>query len=125
MSYCYKRRPAPNVVEVMNIVGDIKDKTAILIDDIIDTSNTICFASEALFEQGAKEVYACGTHAVFSGSAIEKIQKSRIKEMVVTNTILVPSLKRIEKIKILSVAPLIGQAIICVHEEQSVSRLFD
>ncbi|MEH7222923.1 ribose-phosphate diphosphokinase [Bacillus sp. JJ1566] len=120
-----KRRPRPNVAEVMNIVGNIEGKTAILIDDIIDTAGTITLAANALVENGASEVYACCTHPVLSGPAIERIQNSKIKELVVTNTIRLPEEKKIEKIKELSVAPLIGEAIIRVHEQQSVSTLFD
>ncbi|MDQ0233351.1 ribose-phosphate diphosphokinase [Metabacillus malikii] len=120
-----KRRPRPNVVEVMNIVGNIEGKTAILIDDIIDTAGTITLAANALVENGAKEVYACCTHPVLSGPAIERIQNSKIKELVVTNTIALPEEKRIEKLVELSVAPLISEAIIRVHEKQSVSLLFD
>src|SRR5699024_10599955 len=120
-----KRRPRPNVAEVMNIVGDIKDKTAILVDDIIDTAGTITLAANALMENGAKEVYACCTHPVLSGPAIERIDQSQIKELVVTNTIPLPAEKSIGKIKQLSVANLIGEAIIRVHELKSVSILFD
>ncbi|MCC3359068.1 ribose-phosphate diphosphokinase [Bacillus sp. REN16] len=120
-----KRRPRPNVAEVMNIVGNIEGKTAILIDDIIDTAGTITLAANALVENGASEVYACCTHPVLSGPAIERIQNSKIKELVVTNTILLSEEKKIDKIKELSVAPLIGEAIIRVHEQQSVSTLFD
>ncbi|MBD1383170.1 ribose-phosphate diphosphokinase [Metabacillus arenae] len=120
-----KRRPRPNVAEVMNIVGHIEGKTAILIDDIIDTAGTITLAANALVENGAKEVYACCTHPVLSGPAIERIENSKIKELVVTNSISLPEEKKIDKIIELSVAPLIGEAIIRVHEEQSVSMLFD
>jgi ribose-phosphate pyrophosphokinase len=120
-----KRRPKPNVAEVMNIVGNIEGKVAILIDDIIDTAGTITLAANALVENGALEVYACCTHPVLSGPAIERIQNSKIKELVVTNSISLPEEKRVEKIHQLSVAPLIGEAIIRVHEEQSVSTLFD
>jgi ribose-phosphate pyrophosphokinase len=120
-----KRRPEPNVAEVMNIVGDVKGKKAIIIDDIIDTAGTIMLAANALLEQGAEEVYACCTHPVFSGPAIERIQQANIREMVVTNTIPLPEEKRLDKIKVLSVASLIGEAIIRVHEELSVSKLFD
>ncbi|MBN2910670.1 ribose-phosphate diphosphokinase [Polycladomyces sp. WAk] len=120
-----KRRPEPNVAEVMNIVGDVKGKKAIIIDDIIDTAGTITLAANALLEQGAKEVYACCTHPVFSGPAIDRIRQANIKEMVVTNTIPLPKEKQLDKIKVLSVASLIGEAIIRVHEELSVSKLFD
>jgi ribose-phosphate pyrophosphokinase len=120
-----KRRPRPNVAEVMNIVGNIEGKIAILIDDIIDTAGTITLAANALIENGALEVYACCTHPVLSGPAIERIQNSKIKELVITNSIALPEEKKIDKIINLSVAPLLGEAIIRVHEEQSVSTLFD
>ncbi|SFK57636.1 ribose-phosphate pyrophosphokinase [Halobacillus dabanensis] len=120
-----KRRPRPNVAEVMNIVGNIEGKTAILIDDIIDTAGTITLAANALVESGAKEVYACCTHPVLSGPAIERIDNSKIKELVVTNTIPLGEEKSSEKITELSVAGLISEAIIRVHERQSISILFD
>lgn len=120
-----KRRPRPNVAEVMNIVGNIEGKIAILIDDIIDTAGTITLAANALVENGAREVYACCTHPVLSGPAIDRIQNSKIKELVITNSIALPEEKKIDKIINLSVAPLLGEAIIRVHEEQSVSTLFD
>ncbi|BDG34139.1 ribose-phosphate diphosphokinase [Parageobacillus sp. VR-IP] len=120
-----KRRPKPNVAEVMNIVGQVAGKTAILIDDIIDTAGTITLAANALVASGAKEVYACCTHPVLSGPAIERIQNSQIKELVVTNTIALPEEKKIDKIVELSVAPLIAEAITRVYEMKSVSVLFD
>ncbi|CAM4375248.1 ribose-phosphate pyrophosphokinase [Bacillus manliponensis] len=120
-----KRRPRPNVAEVMNIVGNIEGKTAILIDDIIDTAGTITLAANALVENGASAVYACCTHPVLSGPAIERIQNSNIKELVVTNSIVLPEEKKIDKVRELSVAPLIGEAIIRVYEEESVSVLFN
>lgn len=120
-----KRRPRPNVAEVMNIVGNVEGKTAILIDDIIDTAGTITLAAEALIESGAKEVYACCTHPVLSGPAMERIGDSSIKELVVTNSIALPKEKQTEKVITLSVAPLISEAIIRVHEQLSVSVLFD
>jgi ribose-phosphate pyrophosphokinase len=120
-----KRRPRPNVAEVMNIVGNIEGKIAILIDDIIDTAGTITLAANALVENGAREVYACCTHPVLSGPAIDRIQNSKIKELVITNSIALPEEKKTDKIINLSVAPLLGEAIIRVHEEQSVSTLFD
>ncbi|MFD2681345.1 ribose-phosphate diphosphokinase [Bacillus seohaeanensis] len=120
-----KRRPKPNVAEVMNIVGNIDGKIAILIDDIIDTAGTITLGANALVENGAKEVYACCTHPVLSGPAIERIENSKIKELVVTNSIPLSEDKLIGKVKQLSVARLISEAIIRVYEEQSVSTLFD
>jgi ribose-phosphate pyrophosphokinase len=120
-----KRRPKPNVAEVMNIVGHIEGKVAILIDDIIDTAGTITLAANALVENGASEVYACCTHPVLSGPAIDRIQNSGIKELVITNSIALPDDKNVDKIVNLSVASLLGEAIIRVHEEQSVSVLFE
>ncbi|WP_182201616.1 ribose-phosphate diphosphokinase [Paraliobacillus salinarum] len=120
-----KRRPRPNVAEVMNIVGNIEGKTAILIDDIIDTAGTITLGANALIKNGAKEVYACCTHPVLSGPAMDRIGDSPIKELVVTNSIPLPKEKQTKQVKTLSVAPLISEAIIRVHEQQSVSVLFD
>lgn len=120
-----KRRPRPNVAEVMNIIGNIEGKTAILVDDIIDTAGTMTLAANALIENGAKEVYACCTHPVLSGPAIERIENSQIRELVVTNSIPLPEEKHIDKITVLSVAPLIGEAITRIHELKSVSILFN
>ncbi|MCU9615288.1 ribose-phosphate diphosphokinase [Caldibacillus lycopersici] len=119
-----KRRPKPNVAEVMNIIGNIQGKTCILIDDIIDTAGTITLAANALVENGAKEVYACCTHPVLSGPAIERIQHSKIKELVITNSIALPEDKHMDKLVQLSVAPLIAEAIVRVFEHKSVSVLF-
>lgn len=120
-----KRRPKPNVSEVMNIVGNIEGKTAIIIDDIIDTAGTITLAANALVESGAKEVYACCTHPVLSGPAIERIQNSKIKELVVTDSIPLSEEQMTDKIVPLSVGPLLAKAIIYVHEERAVSKLFN
>src|SRR5690625_1691519 len=120
-----KRRPKPNVAEVMNIVGEIEGRTAIIIDDIIDTGGTMKLAAQALLDKGAKEVYACCTHPVLSGPAISRIEESVIKELVVTNSIQLPEEKKIDKIVGLSVGQLMAQAIVRVYEEESVSILFD
>lgn len=120
-----KRRPKPNVAEVMNIIGEIEGKTAIIIDDIIDTAGTMQLAADALIEKGAKEVYACATHPVLSGPALERMENSKIKELVVTNTIALPEEKRIDKLTQLSVANLLGEAITRIHRNESVSVLFD
>lgn len=122
-----KRRPEPNVSEVMNIIGNIEGKVCIMIDDMIDTGGTIAQGAAALIERGAKEVYACCTHAVFSGPAMSRLENSVLKEVVVTNTIRLgeEKLDGTSKIKVLSIAPLIGDAIIRIHEEVSVSTLFD
>ncbi|MBQ4339631.1 MAG: ribose-phosphate diphosphokinase [Firmicutes bacterium] len=120
-----KRRPKPNVSEIMNIIGDVKGKTAILVDDMIDTAGTITNAANALAEMGAKKVYACATHGVLSGKAIERIEKSAISELVLLNTIDLPEEKRLPKIKTLSVAPLFAEAMMRIFTNDSVSKLFD
>ncbi|MBB6451528.1 ribose-phosphate pyrophosphokinase [Geomicrobium halophilum] len=120
-----KRRPRPNVAEVMNIVGEIEGKTAIIVDDIIDTAGTLQLAADALVEQGAAHVYASCTHPVLSGPAISRIQDSKLEELIVSNTIALPEEKKIPKITQLSVGPLMAQAIIRVHEQTSVSSLFN
>ena len=120
-----KRRPKPNVAEVMNIVGNVDGKVCILIDDIIDTAGTITIGAEALIKSGAKEVYACCSHPVLSGPAIERIENSPIKELVVTNTIQLSEEKISPKIQQLSVAKLMADAIYSIYENKSVSTLFD
>ena len=118
-----KRRPKPNVSEVMNIIGDIDGKNVILIDDIIDTAGTITNAAKALKERGAKEVYASCSHAVLSGPAIDRLNDCAIKEVVTTNSIPTDS-KNCDKIKVLSVAPLFGEAIMRIFQDASVSKMF-
>ena len=118
-----KRRPRPNVSEVMNIIGDIEGKEVILVDDMIDTAGTITNGAQALMDRGAKCVDACCTHPVLSGPAIERIEKSPIQELVTTNTIPLGD-KKCDKIKVLSVAPVIGEAILRIHNDRSVSDLF-
>jgi len=123
-----KKRPAPNEAEVMNIIGDVKDKTAIFIDDMIDTAGTITLGAEALISEGAQKVYACCTHPVFSGPALKRLSGSSISEMIYTNSIPVDqgSLKSVHGcFKALSVAPLIGEAILRIQKKHSVSELFD
>jgi ribose-phosphate pyrophosphokinase len=120
-----KRRPQPNVSEIMHIIGNVQDKTVIMIDDIIDTAGTITQGAQALLERGAKEVLVCCTHPVLSGPAVSRLADTIIKEVVVCNTIPVPQEKMIPKMKVLSVAPLLGEAIIRIHEDLSVSKLFD
>lgn len=120
-----KRRPQPNVAEIMNIIGDIKGKTCIMVDDIIDTAGTISLGAQALLDHGAKQVYACCTHPVFSGPALENLEKSPLAEVLVCDTIPLPPEKQIPKIKICSVAELIANAIIRIHEDLSISTLFD
>lgn len=120
-----KRRPEPNVAEVMHVIGDVEGMTAILIDDIIDTGGTIVQATEALMAHGAKEVYACATHPVLSDPGAERLQASPLTEVVVTNTIPLPVHKRVPKIRTLSIAPLFAEAIRRIFEEISVSKLFE
>lgn len=120
-----KRRPRPNVSEVMNIIGDVHGKTCIIVDDIIDTAGTICNAAAALVERGgAKEVYGCATHGVLSGPAIERIENSVFKEMVLLDTIPVRD-NSCKKIVQLPVAPLFADAIERIYEDQPVSPLFN
>lgn len=120
-----KRRPEPNVAEIMNIIGDVEGKEAIMIDDLIDTAGTITMGAEELLRRGAVAVYACCTHPVLSGPAKERLLQSPIKEVVVTNTIPLNNNLKLDKITVLSVASLIGDAIKSIHKEHSVSKLFD
>lgn len=119
-----KRRPAPNQVEIMEIIGDVSGKTCVMIDDLIDTGGTIVQGAEALMKRGANAVHACCTHGVLSGQAIERVRCSSLRSLVVTDTVPLPEEKHIPKIKVLSVAPLIADAIKRIHEDSSVSELF-
>jgi len=120
-----KRRVEMNVAEVLHVIGDVKGRTCLVIDDLIDTAGTLVKTALALMENGAIAVYACASHPVFSGRAVENISASCIKEVVVTNTIPVSEAARSEpKIRVLTIAGLIGRAIQSIHEETSVSRLF-
>ena len=113
-----------NLCEVMDIIGDVKGKTAVLVDDIIDTAGTMCKAAAAIKERGATEVYACATHGVLSGPAIDRIRESVLKELIITDTIPLPEEKKLDKIEVLSIAPLFAEVIRRVHSEESVSILF-
>jgi ribose-phosphate pyrophosphokinase len=125
MAIVDKRRPRPNESEVMNIIGDVKDKIAVIIDDMIDTAGTICKAASAIMDRGAKEVYAVATHPVLSGPAVERLAQSPIKEVVVSDTIpLREEAQRVDKIKVLSVSKLLGEAIRRIHTDDSISSLF-
>ncbi len=120
-----KRRVGPNVVAEMNIIGEVQGQTAVLLDDMVDTAGTLTMAAEALKREGAKRILACCTHPVLSGPAIKKISDCPLEELIVTNTIpLTPEADKCKKIKVLSVAHLIGEAIRRTHEEQSISSLF-
>lgn len=120
-----KRRPKANVSEIMNIIGDVKGKKVILVDDMIDTAGTITNAANALKERGAIEVDACCTHAVLSGPAMKRIQDSAITELLVLDTIALPEDKKIDKIVTVTVADIFANAIKCIHEGSSISQLFD
>lgn len=125
MAIIDKRRPQANVAEVMNIIGSVEDRNVILFDDIIDTAGTMSGAASALKERGAKQVFACGTHALFSGPAVERLSEAPIEEIIVTNTI--PQDDRAENLdnlRILSVAPLLGEAIDRIFKDVSISVLF-
>jgi ribose-phosphate pyrophosphokinase len=120
-----KRREAANVSQIMNVIGEVEKKDTIILDDMIDTGGTIIQAADALIKKGARQVVAACTHAVLSGSAIEKVNNSAIKELIVTNTIPFDSKKeQCKKLTVLSIAPLLGEAIKRIHEESSVSSLF-
>lgn len=119
-----KRRQAHNVAEVLNVIGDVKGKTAVLVDDMIDTAGTISAGARLLKEQGARQVYACATHAVFSEPAIQRLSSGVFEEIIVTNTIPVPPANNFSQLKVLSVANLIGEAIWRIHEDSSVSSMF-
>jgi len=120
-----KRRPEPNQSEVMEVIGDLEGKRAILVDDMIDTAGSLVTGAEALRERGAAEIYACATHAVFSHNAPDRLQNSCLQEVVITDTIPLPTEKQRPKIKVLSLAPILAEAIHRVHEDLSVSTLFD
>ncbi|HLO98990.1 MAG TPA: ribose-phosphate pyrophosphokinase, partial [Fimbriimonas sp.] len=119
-----KRRPAPNVVEVVEIVGDFHDKRCVMIDDMIDTGGSLASGAQALIDRGAREVIACCTHPVFSPPAATRLQESCISEVVVLDTVDLPEDKRFPKLTVLSAAPLIGDAIQRIHQNESVSELF-
>ncbi|MCT6847910.1 MAG: ribose-phosphate diphosphokinase, partial [Lactobacillus helsingborgensis] len=120
-----KRRPRANVSEVMNIIGNVKGKRAIIIDDMIDTAGTITLAAQALIDAGATEVYASATHAVLSGPAIQRLNDSPIKNLVLTDSINQPVEKKLEKTLLVSVGPLIGDAIKCIQKHEALSPLFN
>ena len=125
MAIVDKRRPKPNVSEVMNIIGDIKDKNVILVDDMVDTAGTLCNGAKALIERGAKSVTACATHGVLSGPAIERLQNSVIDKLVLLDTIPVEGEKAIDKIEVLTVADLFAEAIHRIYDENAISDLFN
>ncbi|NEO33367.1 MAG: ribose-phosphate pyrophosphokinase [Symploca sp. SIO3C6] len=119
-----KRRQAHNIAEVMNVIGDVSGKTAVLVDDMIDTGGTIAAAAKILRQEGASQVYACATHAVFSEPAVERLSSGVFEEVIVTNTIPVPKDRYFQQLKVLSVANLLGETIWRIHEDSSVSSMF-
>ncbi len=125
MAIVDKRRPVANQVEIKNIIGEVKDKTCLLVDDLIDTAGTLCQSAEALAEHGAKEIYACCTHAVLSGPALERIEKSPIKKLVILDTIKLPPEKLIDKIEVLSVAKLLAKAIENIYRDNKMSEIYN
>jgi ribose-phosphate pyrophosphokinase len=124
LAIIFKRRPEPNKTEVIQIVGDVAGRVAVMIDDMIDTGGTISEGAEALVRMGARRVYACCTHPVLSGPACERLERSPIEEVVVTDTISLPREKCIRKCTVLSVANLLADAIDRIHRDASVSELF-
>ncbi|MBI2615921.1 MAG: ribose-phosphate pyrophosphokinase [Gemmatimonadetes bacterium] len=120
-----KRRPSANVAEVLNVVGEVEDRDCLMVDDMIDTAGTMCEAARALKRLGAREIYGCASHALLSGPALDRLSAAPITELAVTNTIRVPDERRYERLKVLSIAPLLAQAVRNTHSDQSVSSLFD
>ena len=119
-----KRRDVPNVAEIHNVIGDVEGRTALIVDDIVDTAGTLAKVAEAIKSAGAREVLASSSHAVLSGKAVEKIERSPLSKLIVTNSIPLPAEKRSEKIVSLSIAKLLGKAIKNIHDETSVTSLF-
>src|SRR6185369_11732223 len=120
-----KRRTGPNVAEVMHLIGDVKDKVAVILDDMIDTAGTLTQAAGALKLHGATRIYACATHGVLSGPALDRINDSAIEEVLITDTIPLPENRtNFGKIKVLTVSELLAEAIRRIHEDESVSSLF-
>ncbi|WP_302288776.1 ribose-phosphate diphosphokinase [Phascolarctobacterium succinatutens] len=120
-----KRRPEPGVAEVMNLIGDVKGKTCIMVDDMVDTAGSLTEGARALKKFGAKEVYACCTHPILTDPALSRIAQSDITELVVTNTIPLAPSKKHPKIKVLSIAPILAETILRIYNDWSVSQLFD
>jgi ribose-phosphate pyrophosphokinase len=126
LAFVYKRRPKgmTNVAEALDVIGDVDGRQCILTDDMIDTAGTIVSAAELLLDRGATEVWAMATHGVLSGPAIERLKNSRIDRVVLTNTLPLPPEKQIDKIEVLSVAPIIADALSAVFDDTSVSEIF-
>ncbi len=120
-----KRRPEPNECEVIDVIGEVEGKRVVLVDDIVDTAGSLVSGAQALKERGAKEIYACATHGILSGPAIERLQHSTIEKLVITDTIPVPPEKLIPQIEVLSVAPMLAEGIRRIHADLSLSTIFD
>jgi ribose-phosphate pyrophosphokinase len=120
-----KRRPSANIAEVVNVVGEVKDRDCVIPDDMIDTAGTMSEAVGALKRLGARDVYCCATHALLSGPAVQRLSESEVKEVVVTNTIAIPPERKFAQLTVLSIAGLLAKAIGYTHSDQSVSSLFD
>lgn len=125
MAIIDKRRPEPGVAEVMNLIGDVEGKTCIMVDDMVDTAGSLTEGARALKKFGAKAVYACCTHGILTDPALSRINNSDITELVITNTIPLAPEKQSEKIKVLSIAPLLAETILRIYNDWSVSQLFD
>jgi ribose-phosphate pyrophosphokinase len=123
MAIMHKRRPDKNVAEIVHVIGEVDGMNCVLIDDMVDTASTMVEAADALKKYGAEEIYACATHPILSGSAVERIELSSIKELVVTNSLPLPPDKKIDKITVLSIAPLLANTITAVFKEESVSEI--
>lgn len=119
-----KRRPSANIAEVVNVVGDVEGRDCLIVDDMIDTAGTMSEAAHALKRLGARDVYGCASHALLSGPAVDRLSGSPLKEVAVTNTMHIPEERRFDRLQILSIAPLLAQAIRFTHSDQSVSSLF-
>ncbi|MBN2027740.1 MAG: ribose-phosphate diphosphokinase [Actinobacteria bacterium] len=124
MAILHKRRPGHNQAEVLHVIGEVEGKTAFLVDDMIDTAGTLAASSEALMKAGAREVYACATHGIFSGPARERLDKSPLKKVVVTNTLPIPAERLSDKVEVLSIASIFANTIASVFKDESVSELF-
>ncbi len=120
-----KRRPAPNQAEILAVVGEVEDRSCLITDDMVDTAGTMASAVQALHDRGAAAVFACATHALLSGNAREKLEKTPLKELVVTNTIQIPDERKFDRLVVLSVGGLLASAIQYIHSNESVSQLFE
>ena len=120
-----KRRSGPNQIDTVTLIGDVKDKNVVLVDDMVDTAGTLCMAAEMLHESGAKQVIAACTHPIFSGNAVNKIKDSKLRKIIVSDTIDIPSDRLSEKVEVFTSAPIFGEAIRRTHNEESISSLFD